>query len=107
MGRSKIEGISEFLAGVADLMKDERLTFECLLAEDQEHVTLNFHSDIHEYSLGWEPWHEGGVLSLKVWNGTGERTLVSGPLDGSTWESIKVAIGKEDVQCDGDSEHPG
>jgi hypothetical protein len=107
MGRSKIVGISEFLAGVADLMKDETLSFECLIAEDHEHVTLNFRSDIHDYSLEWEPSYEGRVLSLKVWNGSGERNLVSEPLNGATWESIRAAIGKEDVECDGDSGHPG
>ena len=107
MGRSQIGGISELVAGVADLMKDETLTFECLLAEDHEHVTLTFHSEIHEYSLGWEPSYEGGALSLNVWHGSGERNIVSGPLNGATWESIKAAIGKEDVACDCDSGHPG
>jgi hypothetical protein len=95
------------LAGVADLMKDETLTVECLLAEDHDHVTLNFHSDIHEYSLGWEPSYAEGALSLNVWDGGGEHNLVSGPLNGSTWESIKAAIAKEDIGCDGDSGHPG
>ncbi|HYA02000.1 MAG TPA: hypothetical protein VEI04_02675 [Syntrophobacteria bacterium] len=97
MGNTK--GISEFLAGVSDLMKDEGLTFECLLPEDHEHVIVNFHTDVHEYSIGWDPYLEGGRLSLVIWRGSGERDLVTGPLNAATWEAIKAAIKKEDAEC--------
>jgi hypothetical protein len=97
--RGKIKGMSEFLIGVADLLKGEGLTFEYMYSDDPEHVLVNFCTDRHEYSIGWEPYWEGGTLGLVVWHGSAERDLVSGPLEVATWKSIKTAIAREDAEC--------
>jgi hypothetical protein len=87
-------------------MKEETLTFECLLTEDKKHITVNFHSQRHEYSIGWEPYWNGVLLTLSVWHGSATHDhLAGGPLEAATWDAIKAAIVKEDAGCSSDYGH--
>ena len=103
MKKGKMEGLAEFLAGVADLMKTEGVIFEDLLAADiPERVQVNFHTWVHEYSLSldYTLGQEGNVLGVCVWHGSGCHDIAEGPLNAATWEAIKAAIRKTDEECD-------